>query len=117
MIIQGLYLTRHERKGRAMYMNITFVDENDEIISYGSRETAIKDGIIHRIVRVLVFNSNGEILLQKRSEKVHVPNKWDQSAAGHVDEGEDYTMAAKRELEEEMGIVAPELVDVLKFYA
>jgi len=97
-------------------MNITFVNKDDEVIGYGSREEAIEKGIIHRIVRVFVFNSNGELLIQKRSATVHLPNKWDQSAAGHVDEGEDYTAAAIRELKEEVGITASKLTAVTKFY-
>jgi len=84
---------------------IVFVDENDNIISSGTKREAWDNGIIHRIVRVLVFNSKDEILIQKRSEKMELfPGKWDQSAGGHVDEGESYQEAAHRELLEEMGI-------------
>jgi len=96
--------------------NITYVDSSDKIIGYGSRDEAINDGIIHIIVRLLVFNSNGEILIQKRSHKVKMPNKWDQSAGGHVDEGEGYEAAGKRELLEEMGIETDNISFITKFY-
>ncbi len=99
-----------------MSENITYVDENDEIIGYGTREEAIAKGIVHRIVRILVFNTKNELLIQKRSPTVKVPNRWDQSAAGHVDEGEDYVTAAKRELLEEVGIAADTLEEVTKFF-
>ncbi len=96
--------------------NITFVDESDQIIGYGTKTEAISKGIAHRIARIFVFNSKGELLIQKRSSHVAVPNRWDQSAAGHVDEGEDYLTAAQRELEEEIGVSNIPLKEVTKFY-
>lgn len=97
--------------------NITFVDDNDELIGYGTKKEAIAKGIAHRISRIFVFNSAGELLIQKRSPFVNVPNRWDQSAAGHVDEGEDYATAAARELEEEVGISGVPLKEVAKMYS
>ena len=96
--------------------NITFVDSNDEIIGYGNRSEAIEKGFAHRIARVFVFNKNNELLIQKRSPKVKLPGKWDQSAAGHVDEGEDYPTAAAREAKEEIGLRNTELTEFGKFY-
>ena len=96
---------------------ITYVNEKDEVIGYGSREEAIEKGIIHRIVRLFVFNTKGEVLIQKRSPTVYVPNRWDQSASGHVDEGEDYVTAGIRELQEEMGAKAEKIEFVTKFYS
>lgn len=96
--------------------NITFVDENDEIIGYGKRSEAIERGFAHRIARVFVFNKKGELLIQKRSPKIKLAGKWDQSAAGHVDEGEDYATAAKREAEEEIGLKDATLAEFGKFY-
>jgi isopentenyldiphosphate isomerase len=98
--------------------NITFVDSNDNVIGYGSRTEAIEKGIAHRIARVLLFNSKGELLIQKRSPTIRsLPNRWDQSAAGHVDEREDYAAAAKRELREEVGVNDMPLKETLKFYS
>src|SRR3989338_7738841 len=100
-----------------MSKNITFVDENDNVIGSGTKKQAWESGNIHRIARLLVFNSRGELLIHKRSNKLeNLPGRWDQSAAGHVDEGEDYLTAAKRELGEEMGIKGVELEEVGKFY-
>ena len=96
--------------------NITFVDEQDKIIGYGDRSEAIEKGLAHRIARVFVFNGRGDLLIQKRSSKVKLPGKWDQSAAGHVDEGEDYATAAAREAEEEIGLKDTNLVEFGKFY-
>jgi isopentenyldiphosphate isomerase len=96
--------------------NVTFVDENDTVIGYGPRSEAIEKGLAHRIARVFVFNSNGELLIQKRSPKVKLAGKWDQSAAGHVDEGEDYVTAAAREANEEIGLKDVPLTEIGKFY-
>jgi isopentenyldiphosphate isomerase len=97
--------------------NITFVDSDDNVIGYGTRQEAIARGIIHRIARVFVFNTKGEMLIQKRSHKVDLPGRWDQSAAGHVDEGEDYPEAAVREAKEEIGLLGVPLKEIGKFYS
>ncbi|MBU4319645.1 MAG: NUDIX domain-containing protein [Nitrospinae bacterium] len=61
--------------------------------------------LIHRVVHVLVFNKKGSLFLQKRSETKDVaPGKWDTSVGGHVNPGENLLQAAKREMEEELGI-------------
>ena len=54
-------------------------------------------GLRHRAVHVLVFNSAGELFLQKRSmTKDNDPGLWDSSCSGHVDAGETYDEAAVR---------------------
>jgi isopentenyldiphosphate isomerase len=96
---------------------IAFVNEKDEIIGTGTKEEAWKNGDIHRIVRILIFNSKKELLIQKRSLKMKIwPGRWDVSVGGHVDEGEDYLLAAKREAKEEMGIRNIELEEVKKYF-
>ena len=95
---------------------ITFVDKNDNVIGTGTRKEALERGIIRRIVRVFLFNSKGELLIQKRSLKVPLPGKWDQSVGGHVDAGEDYLKAAQRELQEELGIRDIPLKEIAKYY-
>ena len=81
------------------------VDDYDNVIETVTREDASKYGYNVRIAAVLVFNENNEILLQKVStKKKKDAGKWSYSAAGHVNAGEDYPMAALRELKEELGI-------------
>ena len=84
---------------------IQIVDKNDRPTGAASIDEARQKGLIHRIVRVMVEDAEGRILLQKRNAtRDTYPNCWDNSAAGHVDEGESYEQAAVRELREEIGI-------------
>jgi 16S rRNA (adenine1518-N6/adenine1519-N6)-dimethyltransferase len=92
------------------YNKITVVDENDVVDGALDLFDAIRKGCIRRVVRVLVFNDKGEILIQRRGAAVLSPLKLDQSAAGHVDAGESYEVAAARELKEELAIAGYPLV-------
>lgn len=84
----------------------TVVDENDLIVGYKTRRECHHDpSIIHRAVDVVLFDSAGNILLQKRSrQKDTYPGYYTVSASGHIDKGESYEAAARREMEEELGI-------------
>jgi isopentenyl-diphosphate delta-isomerase len=94
------------------YPPIQVVDENDNPVGGGEMDEIHRKGLLHRIVTVILRDPNGRVLLQRRGPHVSTnPNIWDASAAGHVDEGEDYLTAAQRELFEELGIENPELVE------
>jgi isopentenyl-diphosphate delta-isomerase type 1 len=81
------------------------VNERDEVIGRQSRREVHRLGLMHRAVHVLVFNSQGQVFLQKRSmSKDRQPGLWDSSSSGHVDSGEDYDACAVRELREEIGL-------------
>lgn len=88
------------------------VNERDEVIGCKSRGEVHRLGLLHRAVHVLVFNSRGQVFLQKRSmKKDRQPGVWDSSVSGHVDSGEDYDATAVRETREEIGLrlrVAPQ---------
>ena len=84
------------------------VDERDEVVGQLSRKEVHRQGLRHRAVHVLIFNSKGEVFLQKRSmKKDNFPGRWDSSAAGHVDTGEDYDACVLREVREELGFTMP----------
>jgi len=81
------------------------VDIDDRVIEVRPRGEIHHLGLMHRSVHILVFNSKGELFIQKRSmSKDSNPGLWDSSAAGHVNSGEDYPGCAARELSEELGI-------------
>lgn len=95
---------------------VDVVDEDDKVIGKALIQEVRSKGLIHRIARVMVENPQGQILLQKRTQKLLWPNCWDNSAAGHVDAGEDYITAARRELFEEIGIENAELKEVGNYF-
>jgi isopentenyl-diphosphate Delta-isomerase len=95
---------------------ITVVDKDDNVIGAEERSVVRAHGLYCRIARILLINSRGELLLQRRS--LHVkesPGKWDQSVGGHVDEGENYEQAAQREALEELGVPIKQLKPIGKF--
>jgi isopentenyldiphosphate isomerase len=81
------------------------VNARDEVIDHKPRSEVHRLGLMHRAVHVMVFNSRGQVFLQKRSmQKDRQPGLWDSSASGHVDRGEDYDACALREAREELGL-------------
>ncbi|MGB6220005.1 16S rRNA (adenine(1518)-N(6)/adenine(1519)-N(6))-dimethyltransferase RsmA [Haloferula sp.] len=87
------------------------VDAEDQVTGTSTRAEVHAKGLLHRAVHLFAINRRGDLLLQKRSRlKDAHPGVWDSSVSGHLDAGEDYFDAARREMEEEMGIegVEPE---------
>lgn len=86
---------------------LDIVDENDIVIGQKRRADIHAEKLLHRAVHILVFNTSGELLVHRRSaNKDEYPLYWTTSASGHLDAGEEYSTAAGRELQEELGIVA-----------
>jgi isopentenyl-diphosphate delta-isomerase len=86
---------------------VIIVDSTDKQIGVLEKLEAHKIGKLHRAISVLVFNSNGELLLQKRAaDKYHSSNLWANTCCSHPRPLEDIAQAAKRRLREEMGIEA-----------
>jgi isopentenyl-diphosphate delta-isomerase len=85
------------------------VDPDDKVLGKATREECHSNRrLIHRSVYVFVVNDTNKVFLQKRSmSKDLYPGYFTGSATGHVDFGEDYDEAAKRELREELGIDVP----------
>ena len=88
---------------------IDVVNEENKIITSVPITDIYKKKLSHRIVHVLVINPETyDIYLQVRSEdKSFLPGYYCTSAGGHVQAGESYIEAARRELKEELGIEAP----------
>jgi len=89
------------------------VDSDDNVIGTETKLVCHKDdGISHRAFSVLIFDSLGRLLVQKRSsEKITFPGVWANSCCSHplniVTENEGSNgveNAARRKLEQELGI-------------
>lgn len=96
---------------------LNIVDENDIVKGVATRgEVHGNPALIHRVAHVLVFNSQGELFLQKRAmDKDVQPGMWDTSVGGHLDAGEEYTTGARREMAEELGIADADLKFLYKY--
>ncbi len=83
------------------------VDENGKMISK-ARRSVCHDGksmLLHPVVHLHLFNSEGELYLQKRSiNKDILPGYWDTSVGGHIGLDEGIEDALKREAQEELGL-------------
>jgi isopentenyldiphosphate isomerase len=92
---------------------IQVVNEQDEPVGGLPIAEVYERGLIHRVIHIIVEDQDGNILLQKRSANmVNDANLWDISVGGHVDEGEDYLVTAKRELHEELGLKNLDLIEL-----
>lgn len=96
---------------------LVVVDEDDEPTGEAPRGEVHEDELHHRAVHVLLSDEQGSLWLQKRSEtKRTYPSRWTSSASGHVAAGEPPREAARREVEEELGVGAPVLAFVGRTY-
>lgn len=84
------------------------VDENDEVIGRVPRAHAYALHANFRVVHVFVLNRQDQLLIhQLASGKRTHPGAWGSSVAGGVRAGETPEAAARREVEEELGLACP----------
>ena len=84
---------------------VILVDKNDNQVGLMPKLEAHEKGVLHRAFSIFIFNSNYELLLQKRAfSKYHSGGLWTNTCCSHPREGEDILDAANRRLDEEMGI-------------
>jgi len=86
---------------------VQIVNSDNKELDAVPRSIMRERGLIHRACYILVFNGQGQLFLQKRTEtKDLYPSCWDIAAGGVVLAGESYELAAERELLEELGVKA-----------
>ncbi len=87
---------------------LILVDANDREIGFESKVAChAGPGKLHRAFSVFLFNSAGALLLHQRSEQKELwPGYWTNSCCSHPRRGEDISEAARRRVEEELGIWA-----------
>ena len=88
MELWDLYTADREKTGRTMV-----------------RGEKMPEGCYHLVVHVCIFNSKGEMLIQRRQPfKEGWPDMWDITVGGSAVSGDTSQTAAARELFEELGV-------------
>jgi isopentenyldiphosphate isomerase len=96
---------------------VAIVDRKNNVIGAEPRSKMRMYGLTHRATYILVFNSEDELFLQKRTtDKDIYPGYYDAATGGVVLAGETYEKSAVRELHEELGIADVELLSLFDFY-
>jgi isopentenyl-diphosphate delta-isomerase len=87
---------------------LILVDENDNELGYLSKQECHDgEGILHRAFSLFIFNTDNDLLLQKRSaDKRLWPLYWSNSCCSHPRRGESMNVAIHRRLREELGLEA-----------
>jgi len=85
--------------------SVILVDEHDHVVGTMEKLEAHRRGLLHRAFSILLFNHQGQVLLQKRSRhKYHSGGLWTNTCCSHPLPGESMEHATRRKLKQEMGI-------------
>lgn len=96
---------------------LDIINLNDQIIGQDTKENIYLEKHMHRIVHIFIKDSSGRQLLQLRSIKSsYLPLHWSTAVGGHVQSGESYEDAARREMTEEIGILDCTLREIGRFF-
>ncbi|MBP1664452.1 MAG: isopentenyl-diphosphate delta-isomerase, partial [Bacteroidetes bacterium] len=80
---------------------VIIVDQNDNETGLMEKMEAHRKALLHRAVSVFIFNSQKQLLLQKRApHKYHSPELWTNTVCTHPKPDESNTDAVKRRLRE-----------------
>jgi isopentenyl-diphosphate delta-isomerase len=86
---------------------VVLVDTEDREIGRMEKLLAHQKGLLHRAFSVFLFNSKGEMLIQRRAlDKYHSAGLWSNTCCSHPKPDESIEDAANRRLQEEMGMQA-----------
>ena len=86
---------------------LILVDEGNRAIGSAGKEAIHRAGLLHRAFSIFLVDRQGRILLQQRSpRKYHSGGLWANSCCGHPRPGEQTVTAARRRLNEELGITS-----------
>jgi isopentenyl-diphosphate delta-isomerase len=94
---------------------VVLCDSQGKALGEMEKMQAHREAHLHKAFSILIFNSQGQILLQKRAQtKYHSGGLWTNTCCGHPRPNEDPAVAALRRLYEEMGMMCT-LKKVLTF--
>ena len=85
--------------------DVILVNEKDEPTGTMEKMEVHQKALLHRAFSIFIFNDRGEMLLHKRAaDKYHSAGLWTNACCSHPQPGEQIMEAAKKRLQEEMGI-------------
>lgn len=94
---------------------VILVNESDHQIGVMEKMEAHEKAILHRAFSVFLFNSKGEMMLQRRAlTKYHSAGLWTNACCSHPRPGETALEAAQRRTMEELGI-QPQIQHIFSF--
>lgn len=83
---------------------LVLVNEQDEAIGTMEKMEVHRKALLHRAFSVFIFNSKGEMLLQRRAlQKYHSGGLWTNACCSHPFPTETPVSAAMRRMKEELG--------------
>jgi isopentenyl-diphosphate delta-isomerase type 1 len=86
---------------------LILVDERNRATGSGGKAAIHRAGLLHRAFSIFVVDERGRILLQQRNpKKYHSGGLWANACCGHPRPGERTVVAARRRLNEELGVTS-----------
>ena len=87
---------------------LILVDESNRAVGAAGKQAIHRQGLLHRAFSIFMVDDRGRILLQQRNpRKYHSGGLWANSCCGHPRPGERTVTAARRRLNEELGVTGP----------
>ncbi|HEY4406867.1 MAG TPA: isopentenyl-diphosphate Delta-isomerase [Xanthobacteraceae bacterium] len=87
---------------------LILVDETNRALGAAPKLAIHQRGLLHRAFSIFMVDDRGRILLQQRNpRKYHSGGLWANSCCGHPRPGERTVTAARRRLDEELGVRDP----------
>jgi isopentenyl-diphosphate delta-isomerase len=94
---------------------INLVNPEGQVIGSIEKLQAHEKGLLHEAFSIFIFNTNKELLLQRRAlDKYHSGGLWTNTCCSHPNHGEDLCTAVHRRMVEEMGF---DITDIRRVYA
>lgn len=84
---------------------LILVDERNRAIGFAGKTAVHRAGLLHRAFSIFIVDGRGRVVIQQRSpKKYHSGGLWANSCCGHPRPGERTVSAARRRLDEELGL-------------